>query len=176
MKLHTLRTKPEPFAGQFLNWRGAEGFSSTMQNIKLEKHGKYLRAVNMHGHPIADNRGRTPYHRLVLFEKLDCALSAQCHWCEFPLQWKTNLSPAFQHVINADHLDGDTTNNHPGNLVPSCWWCNANRSWAESYPIFWEQWRKWMKYVPPAIRPNLPEIAKDCGIDIDFLQEANNGC
>jgi hypothetical protein len=151
------------------------GFFFIMENLKIEKHGKYLRVIDMHDHPLACTRGRIPYHRLVLFEKLCANQYAPCHWCHYPLTWKTNLNPAFVHVINADHLDGDTTNNDPDNLVPSCWWCNANRSWAESHLVFWNNWKKWMKHIPPAMRPNLIEIAKDCGIEVELKAEDDYG-
>jgi hypothetical protein len=50
-----------------------------------------------------------------------------------------------------------------------------NRSWAEQYPEFWENWRKWLKCVPPSMRPNLPEIATDFGINVYFEEEKTDG-
>jgi hypothetical protein len=44
-----------------------------------------------------------------------------------------------------------------------------NRKWAESYPDFWQKWRKWLKDVPPAYRPDLREIAMDFGISLDEI-------
>jgi hypothetical protein len=73
------------------------------------------------------------------------------------------------HVVNADHLDGNKSNNAPANLAPSCAWCNTNRSWAESFSDFWANWRNWMRDVPPYVRPNLIEVAKQMLlVPVDF--------
>lgn len=132
---------------------------------RIVRKGKYLSILGAHDHPIAGLLGRIPYHRYVLHEKLGRPSSSECHWCGFPLPWKSSLYGYSSHSINADHVDGDTSNNHPSNLVASCWWCNANRSWAQKYEAFWSQWRRWMKDVPPASRPNLIAIGKELGLD-----------
>jgi len=146
-----------------------------MQNLKIQKNGAYLRLVDMHDHPIAGRSGKIPYHRYVLYEKLERPQTSDCHWCGFPLLWKTNLPSPYIHIVNADHVDGDPSNNDPENLVASCCWCNMNRSWAEQYPEFWENWRKWLKCVPPSMRPNLAEIATDFGINVYFEGEKTDG-
>lgn len=132
---------------------------------KLYQNSRYFTVYNCEDYPIASRGGRMPYHRFVLFETLGKPPYVTCQWCGYVLAWTTNLSHASNLVVNADHLDGDTFNNSPNNLVPSCSWCNKNRNWAQLYSDFWRHWRKWMKDVPPAMRPNLPEIAKDLGID-----------
>ena|ERR1019366_6813204 len=129
------------------------------------KNGKYLRIINAEGYPISSLRGRIPYHRFVLFEKLGKPDATRCNWCGYVLPWTSTAMSSMFLVINADHLDGDTHNNQPENLVPSCAWCNANRSWAEQYPEFWSNWRRWMKHVPPMCRPNLAEIASEFNIE-----------
>lgn len=129
----------------------------------LIKHGEYLRITNAFGHPLSDAKGNIPYHRFVLYEKLGQPDATKCHWCGYILCWKTGLSEAYLYVVNADHLDSNKSNNDPSNLVPTCWWCNSNRSWAEAFPEFWSNWRRWMKDVPPAVRPKLAVIASEQG-------------
>ena len=131
----------------------------------IQRKGRYLSITNAHGHFLAGLVGRIPYHRYVLHEKLGRPTSSECHWCGFPQPWKSRLTGYSQHSINADHVDGDTTNNRPSNLVPSCGWCNMNRSWAQKYELFWGQWRRWMKDVPPALRPQLIAIGKELGLE-----------
>ena len=132
----------------------------------VSKKGDYLVVNNANGHPIAGLRGAIPYHRFVLYESLGRPEFTKCSWCGYVLPWKTTISSAVCHVVNADHLDGDKTNNAPQNLVPSCSWCNKNRNWAEPHKIFWNKWREWMRDVPPFARPDLIEIARDFGIDV----------
>lgn len=134
-------------------------------NSRIVRNGKYLRIVNCFDHPLSGLYGNLPYHRYVLHEKLGRPTSSNCHWCDFPLPWKSMLASYYSHSVNSDHVDGDTSNNDPSNLVPSCWWCNANRSWAQKYETFWQQWRRWMKDVPPAFRPNLISIGKELGLE-----------
>lgn len=150
--------KPEPRPLPPLTVPLREGWS-------IQRNGKYLKVVNVSDHPLADRKGGMPYHRFVLYEKLKSPAGAACAWCGYLLPWKLDLSMSNLHVINADHLDGNPENNSPENLVPACWWCNINRSWAESYPDFWYKWIRWMASVPPAVRPNLVEIALDFGIE-----------
>lgn len=131
----------------------------------IQKNGQYFIVAGMHGYPIAGKRGRVPYHRFVLYESLDRPFSSRCFWCGYLLPWSSTVTNAQFHIVNADHLDGNTANNDPCNLVPSCGWCNMNRNWAEKHSKFWSQWRKWLADVPPWVRPNLPMIAKDFGIE-----------
>lgn len=146
------------------------------EGSRLEKAGDYLRIVNAEGHPLAGYsrgyKGTMPYHRFVCFESMGRPEASACVHCGYVLPWKTTLTPAQPQVVNVDHLDGDKSNNDPANLAPSCGWCNANRSWAESAPEFWERWRKWMSDVPPIYRPNLVLIAPDFGVETPF---ADNG-
>jgi len=145
------------------------------EGATIQRNGPYLIIHEAFGHPIAGTRGRIPYHRFVLFESLGRPVVTRCHWCGYFLPWRSTLANALHHVVCADHLDGDKSNNSPENLVPSCSWCNMNRNWAEAHEEFWDQWRRWMADVPPEARPNLPSIARDFGISADGYWDAKNG-
>ena len=134
-------------------------------NSKIVKSGNYLRITGAIHHPISSKNGCIPYHRFILFEKLNQPAHSACHWCDHVLPWKSDLPTPQRHVVCANFLDCDPSNCNPDNLVPSCSWCASNRPWAEEFPEFWANWRKWMKNVPPHFRPNLRVIAKDCGIE-----------
>jgi hypothetical protein len=142
----------------------------------IRENGEYLVIRNAQGHPIATHDGSIPYHRFVLYEKLQSPWGAVCRWCEYPLLWKTRLSYSVAHVVCADHLDGNKANNDPDNLVASCDWCNKNRNWAENYPEFWDQWRRWMSGTVPSQRPDLINIAREQGIEPEshWEQKADN--
>ncbi len=71
----------------------------------------------IHGHPLASRGGQVRVSRAVLYEKLS-GIAGNCNWCGCALTWKT---------LCADHLDSNTENNVPENIVGSCRGCNANR-------------------------------------------------
>lgn len=79
--------------------------------------------------------GQLAEHRLVLWEKLGCKsldCEHECHWsCGKTLTWSDGRLG-----IQADHLDGDTLNNNPENLVVSCVRCNVERGRAGN-PVSW---------------------------------------
>ena len=93
----------------------------------MGKHGKkpetttYLTVSVGEGHPLAQADGRTRVHRLVLFDAIGPG-AHPCHWCQKIVHWEAE--PA----LVADHLDGNTWNNDPGNLVPACFVCNIHRA------------------------------------------------
>ena len=60
---------------------------------------------------------------MILYDKIGAG-PHPCHWCGDKLVWAVASGTG----IVADHLDGDTQDNDPENLVPSCRGCNANRS------------------------------------------------
>jgi hypothetical protein len=78
--------------------------------------------VQAPGHPL--NRAKGTYlHRVVLFDEIGLG-PHRCHWCSVPVAWTHGLGVG---ALVADHLDHDTTNNAPSNLVPSCNPCNSQR-------------------------------------------------
>lgn len=132
-------------------------------DCRIEKTGNYYKIVNM-DHCLQSFKGILPLHRYILFEYLGRPSHSLCHWCGYSLPWKSSLTNTGPSVVHVDHFDENTENNNPENLKPSCYWCNINRKWAREYPEFWSNWRKWMRDVPPAYRPNLISIAEDYGI------------
>lgn len=86
---------------------------------------RYMTKAVGEGHTLAHADGRTRVHRLVLFEAIGPGRH-KCHWCDTVVEW--NGSPN----LIADHVDGDTWNNDPSNLVPSCSRCNSSRRAARS--------------------------------------------
>jgi hypothetical protein len=76
-----------------------------------------------HDHPLSrDGDDKIYVHRKVLYDKLGPG-EHPCHWCKRPLTW-VGEGPR----IHVDHLDNDTWNNTPDNLVPACNPCNARRT------------------------------------------------
>lgn len=86
----------------------------------------YGRLFVGHDHPLADGKGCAHSHRVALFERIGPGVH-QCHWCGADLQWLRRGS-SWAGVLVVDHLDDDKGNNAPGNLVPSCFSCNALRA------------------------------------------------
>lgn len=121
--------------------------------------GTYIRIELPEGHVLAEARGRSYLHRIRCFESLGCPHVSPCHWCGYKLPWKHEDGQRF--VINVDHLNEDPTDNSPANLVPSCWWCNANRSWGEVLPDWWNGFVARHAEMHPAERPRIPEMFFD---------------
>ena len=84
------------------------------------------RAIWIPGHPLADNRGLVKRNRAILYEKIGSD-SHPCFWCGKVVTWmaRTSLTDAY---LVADHLDGDTHNDDPTNLVAACNTCNSKRT------------------------------------------------
>jgi hypothetical protein len=130
--------------------------------------------VHIPGHPLANSSSRVARHRAVLWEYLGQPETAECHWCGYVLPWSCRLAPwqcyfqisrpqAIVHGhcgINVDHLDGIPGNDWPVNLVPSCWWCNANRQWMEATLGVERSWQIRVLFgeIHPAARPNLLSV------------------
>lgn len=75
---------------------------------------------NQYEHPLSRG-GQLEEHRKVLYDKIGPG-PHYCHWdCGKLLEWGGIRG------ICSDHLDGDTLNNDPENLVPSCVVCNRQR-------------------------------------------------
>jgi hypothetical protein len=74
-------------------------------------------------HPLAHSDGTVLVHRKVLYERIGSGPQS-CNWCGRRLTWRgSGMEQVF-----TDHLDADTRNNDPLNLVPSCKTCNTHRS------------------------------------------------
>lgn len=82
------------------------------------------RKVKRPGHALAHADGAVYAHRLALFEKIGSG-SHRCHWCQRAVYWGAR---SITRRLVADHLDGDTWNNAPSNLVASCNDCNLTRT------------------------------------------------
>lgn len=86
---------------------------------RYEQDGGYVMLTGVYDHPLSNKAGVVAEHRKVLFDKIGPG-PHPCHWCENALDWASGLC--------VDHLDDQTGNNHPDNLVPSCLRCNWGRS------------------------------------------------
>ena len=76
----------------------------------------------MPSHPTAHADGRVRVHRAVLYDAIGPGVH-KCNWCNSDLEWFADRP----RELIADHLDTNTWNNSPGNLVPSCFRCNGAR-------------------------------------------------
>lgn len=84
------------------------------------------RVLNRPSHPLAGAQHKVYEHRVVLYDVLGPG-THPCHWCSTPLRWEARW-PDDLDALTVDHLDDDTLNNDPANLVPSCNECNTQRS------------------------------------------------
>ena len=83
----------------------------------------YTRAI---GHPLCVPPSTCmPTHRKVLFDAIGWG-PHKCHWCGRSVIWKTRRGVTEDSLL-ADHLDNDSRNNSPENLVPACTGCNSGR-------------------------------------------------
>lgn len=95
--------------------------SKSRWSKKARKSGSYSFVKVAESHPLRRKSPQISEHRFVLYEKIGAGPHS-CHHCGSMLEWK------FGNVAGAlfvDHLDRNTRNNDPGNLVPSCHRCNA---------------------------------------------------
>lgn len=74
-------------------------------------------------HPLAPPSGVIRVSRIVFFEKSG-GVCPPCEWCGVELTWET---------VCVDHLNSNTSDNRPDNLVASCRGCNANREDGTGY-------------------------------------------
>lgn len=119
----------EALKGRYVSGETPEQKSARMRGYRLDGSpavghfdmGGYRALSGQHDHPLADSDGCVTEHRKVLYDKIGSGPHL-CYWgCGAVLSWGTI------HGICVDHLDGDTMNNDPGNLVPSCFLCNIMR-------------------------------------------------
>jgi len=82
------------------------------------------RRLRITGHPLATGRKQAVYvHRLVLWDALGGS-DSPCAWCGTPVRW---FATGNERLI-PDHVNGDTLDNRPENLVPACYSCNVIRA------------------------------------------------
>lgn len=79
------------------------------------------------GHPIAPPSGVVAISRLTLYEKIGPG-PHPCHWCGQQVIWIVGGGPGTPKTLIVDHIDWNTANDDPANLVPSCNRCNAHRA------------------------------------------------
>ncbi len=96
----------------------------------MGKHGPPLKVAKYMtekrpGHPVAHADGRVRVHRAVLYDKIGPG-PHPCHWCGLSVDWYGDPE------LHADHLDANTWNNDPANLVASCPPCNSARTMREA--------------------------------------------
>lgn len=92
----------------------------------------YVQLIAQEQHPLMTGPARSAVleHRKVLYDEIGPG-PHPCHWgCGRLLEWGGHAG------IQADHVDGDKTNNTPENLVPSCPSCNYRRARAGN-PTEW---------------------------------------
>jgi hypothetical protein len=94
----------------------------------IHKHQRKYHHMYRPGHPLASRNGKVYEHRLVLYDKVGPSPQS-CHWCGKRIVWLVAdpIWPNDPRLIFADHLDRDTANNDPDNLVPVCFNCNIAR-------------------------------------------------
>lgn len=79
------------------------------------------------GHPLRTPGSKTiSAHRAVLWDKIGPG-PHPCHHCSQQVNWRPGARVG-KGVLIADHLDRDTRNNDPENLVPCCTKCNRERA------------------------------------------------
>lgn len=91
-------------------------------------------------HPIATKSGNVLEHRIVLYEKIGSG-THPCHHCGRMVTWMAPIPDR----LETDHLDFDRANNHPANVVPSCFGCNSHRHRQMPFP-------KDCALVPPNVK------------------------
>lgn len=97
-------------------WREAnEGFT-------YETTDGYVKYIG-YAHPATNTCGVTPYHRVVLWDKLD-GKNAACNWCGKDVFWDAD---DYDNLLVVDHVNTVKNDNRPENLVPACHRCNVSR-------------------------------------------------
>jgi hypothetical protein len=92
-----------------------------MASVPLRYSARYLP-----NHPLAIANGCVAEHRRVLYAKIGDGPHA-CTWCRRTVRWMPGVH-YHPDALAADHLNGDTTDNRPENLIPSCIACNRQRA------------------------------------------------
>jgi hypothetical protein len=82
--------------------------------------------ISGRNHPLTSKCGTVAIHRKTLYDKIGPGIHV-CHWCNTEVEWMHGR-PSQPRYLVTDHLDDDSGNNAPENLVPSCCACNSGRS------------------------------------------------
>jgi len=83
--------------------------------------------LRLPNHPLASSNGIVAEHRVILYDKIGDG-AHPCYFCGSPIHWaKGSRISKRKDTIYVDHLNKDTHDNCPGNLVPSCLSCNQKR-------------------------------------------------
>lgn len=90
------------------------------RNNRLLVKGYWL--VYQPDHPLLTHKGYVGEHRVVLYDKIGPGSHA-CVWCGTEISWEGFRWDG----IIVDHLDRNSENNSPDNLVPACNLCNFHR-------------------------------------------------
>ncbi|TKT03424.1 HNH endonuclease [Streptomyces lasalocidi] len=113
------QANPEKYEAAQREWR-AENEGRTYTDV--DGYTKYVGFA----HPIATPSGITPYHRVVLFDKIGPG-EHECHWCGKSVSWAIRFQDDYERGLVVDHVNGIKNDNRPENLVPSCQRCNTVR-------------------------------------------------
>lgn len=93
---------------------------------------RYAKSKVPEGHPLRDPHGQCMTHRLVLWDRIGPG-DHPCHYCSTTVAWKPGERLTATSLI-AEHMDGNTRNNDPANIVAACQKCNASKMERSSRP------------------------------------------
>jgi hypothetical protein len=113
--------------------------------------GGYVEIFLDHEHILCRKDGWVLEHRALLFDAIGPE-PQPCYWCGFVLPWRNHAD--WKQALVVDHLNERRTDNDIRNLVPACWYCNANRSWSRIAPRAWQRFITQVRSTHPNQRPN----------------------